>query len=304
MSSYSLKAGIFQDANNKFIVKKTKEIQSFLSYISLMTINLDKTGLKSIINDIDLLFIDIWGVLHNGIKLYKESVDVLDKLEQSKKEYILLTNAPRPNNTVITFLKNMGLDNTKCKKVSTSGEIALKYLKSKYKGLKFFHVGPPRDFDLFKSFEELKVNNLDECNFIICTGLFDNFSENLNFYKDLLKNKVGKKMVCTNPDLIVDRGSKREFCAGSVAKIFEDLGGEVEYFGKPYPLIYTQSAETKNKKILCIGDNLNTDIKGANIQNFKSLFIMSGIHNNENNINELKKKNEVNIDYTQNNLVW
>ena len=304
MSSYSLKAGIFQDANNKFIVKKTKEIQSFLSYISLMTINLDKTGLKSIINDIDLLFIDIWGVLHNGIKLYKESVDVLDKLEQSKKEYILLTNAPRPNNTVITFLKNMGLDNTKCKKVSTSGEIALKYLKSKYKGLKFFHVGPPRDFDLFKSFEELKVNNLDECNFIICTGLFDNFSENLNFYKDLLKNKVGKKMVCTNPDLIVDRGSKREFCAGSVAKIFEDLGGEVEYFGKPYPLIYTQSAETKNKKILCIGDNLNTDIKGANIQNFKSLFIMSGIHNNENNINELKKKYEVNIDYTQNNLVW
>ena len=269
-----------------------------------MTINLDKTGLKSIINDIDLLFIDIWGVLHNGIKLYKESVDVLDKLEQSKKEYILLTNAPRPNNTVITFLKNMGLDNTKCKKVSTSGEIALKYLKSKYKGLKFFHVGPPRDFDLFKSFEELKVNNLDECNFIICTGLFDNFSENLNFYKDLLKNKVGKKMICTNPDLIVDRGSKREFCAGSVAKIFEDLGGEVEYFGKPYPLIYTQSAEIKNKKILCIGDNLNTDIKGANIQNFKSLFIMSGIHNNENNINELKKKYEVNIDYTQNNLVW
>ena len=122
-----------------------------------MTINLDKTGLKSIISDIDLLFIDIWGVLHNGIKLYNESLNVLDKLEQSKKEYILLTNAPRPNNTVINFLRNMGLDQSKCKKVSTSGEVALKYLKSKYKGLKFFHVGPPRDFDLFKSFEEFKV---------------------------------------------------------------------------------------------------------------------------------------------------
>ena len=198
----------------------------------------------------------------------------------------------------------MGLDQSKCKKVSTSGEVALKCLKSKYKGLKFFHVGPPRDFDLFKSFEEFKVNNLDESDFIICSGLYDNFSKNLDFYKNLLKNKVDKKMVCTNPDLVVDRGSNREFCAGSVAKIFEELGGEVEYFGKPYPLIYAQSADIKNKKILCIGDNLNTDIKGANVQNFKSLFIMSGIHNNENNINELKKKYDVDIDYTQKNLVW
>ena len=269
-----------------------------------MTINLDKTGLKSIIEDIDLLFIDIWGVLHNGIQLYEDSVKVLNQLDRLKKEYILLTNAPRPNVNVIKFLKKMGLDDSKCKKISTSGEVALKYLESEYKGLKFFHVGPPRDYDLFKSFGEFKVNHLDECDFIICTGLFDNFTEDLNYYKDLLKNKLDKKMVCTNPDLIVDRGSKREFCAGSVAKTFEDLGGEVEYFGKPYPLIYTQSVETKNKNILCIGDNLNTDIRGANILNFKSLFIMSGIHNNENEINELKKKYGVNIDYTQKNLTW
>ena len=121
-----------------------------------MTVNLDKTGLKSIINDIDLLFIDIWGVLHNGIKLYEESLNVLNQLEQYKKEYILLTNAPRPNNTVINFLKNMGLDQSKCKKVSTSGEVALKHLKSKYKGLKFFHVGPPRDFDLLSLLKNLK----------------------------------------------------------------------------------------------------------------------------------------------------
>ena len=110
-------------------------------------------------------------------------------------------------------------------------------------------------------------------------------------------------MVCTNPDLVVDRGNNREFCAGSVAKIFEDLGGDVEYFGKPYPLIYTQSADIKKKNILCIGDNLNTDIKGANVQNFKSLFIMNGIHKNENNIDELKKKYDVDIDYTQKSLV-
>ena len=162
-----------------------------------MTVNLDKTGLKSIINDIDLLFIDIWGVLHNGIKLYEESINVLNQLEQSKKEYILLTNAPRPNNTVMNFLKKLGLNQSKCKKVSTSGEIALKYLKSKYKGLKFFHVGPPRDFDLFKSFKEFKVNNLDESNFIICTGLYDNFSENFKVVEEK-KYGISKIFFVTN----------------------------------------------------------------------------------------------------------
>ena len=82
-----------------------------------MTVNLDKTGLKSIIEDIDLLFIDIWGVLHNGIQLYEESVKVLDQLDRLKKEYILLTNAPRPNINVIKFLKKKGLNDSKCKKI-------------------------------------------------------------------------------------------------------------------------------------------------------------------------------------------
>ena len=95
-----------------------------------MAKNLDKKGLKSIIGEFDLLFIDIWGVLHNGIHLYDQSVEVLNELEKKNIEYILLTNAPRPNDTVIKFLNKMGLDNKKCSKVFTSGEAALKYLKS------------------------------------------------------------------------------------------------------------------------------------------------------------------------------
>ena len=113
-------------------------------------------------------------------------------------------------------------------------------------------------------------------------------------------------MVCTNPDLIVDRGSEREFCAGSIAKIFEELGGQVDYFGKPYPLVYNQAKAVKNKKVLCIGDNLNTDIKGANIQNFNSLFISGGIHKNEtkNNINNLLESYNAKVDYVQSKLKW
>ena len=273
----------------------------------MMTINLDDKGLKSIAHKFDLFFIDIWGVVHNGIRLFEDSIQALDELKKINKEYVLLTNAPRPNSTVVKFLKKMGLGNEKCKNVYTSGEAALNFLHKNCKDLKFFHIGPPRDFDLFKLFEKNKVDKIEDSDFLLCTGLFDNHENELDYYKKLFENKTSKKMVCTNPDLIVDRGNQREFCAGSIAKIFEELGGKVEYFGKPYPLVYTQARTIKNKKILCIGDNLNTDIKGANLQNFKSLFISSGIHRTEidkEKPSDLFKKYNVKVDYLQHYLQW
>ena len=269
-----------------------------------MTVNLEQKGLRSIVNEFDLFFIDIWGVVHNGISLYPDAIEVLKNLKSKNKDYILLTNAPRPNLTVIKFLKKMGLENIHCEKVYTSGEAALKFLSKNNKQQKFYHIGPPRDFDLFFSFKENKVERIDDSQILLCTGLFDEYFNDLNYYKDLLKNKKNLKMICTNPDLIVDRGNKREYCAGTIAKIFEEVGGEVEYFGKPYPLVYRLSAELKNKKILCIGDNLNTDIKGANLQNFSSLFISSGIHKNETDFNSIFKHYNVRVDYLQSFLKW
>ena len=115
-----------------------------------MSINLDKNGLKSIVSAFDLFFIDIWGVIHNGITLHPESIAVLNNLDKAKKEYVLLTNAPRPNQTVIKFLKNMGLDDKKSQNVYTSGEASLVYLNKNFINKNFYHIGPPRDFDLFK----------------------------------------------------------------------------------------------------------------------------------------------------------
>ena len=269
-----------------------------------MTTNLEEIGLSSIVDQFDLFFIDIWGVVHNGIKLYPDAINVLERLHDKNKDYVLLTNAPRPNSTVINFLKKMGLAKLHCEKVYTSGEAALRFLNEKSKQSKFFHIGPPRDFDLFFSFKENKVKNINDSEFLLCTGLFDEYIEDLNYYKNLLKNKKELEMICTNPDLIVDRGNKREYCAGTIAKIFEEEGGKVKYFGKPYPLVYKLSAKIKNKKILCIGDNLNTDIKGANLQNFSSLFISSGIHKNETNLSLTFKNHNVRVDYLQSYLKW
>jgi len=274
--------------------------------MSLMALNLDNKGLKSIVNEFELFFIDIWGVLHNGINLFQNSIQVLNQLEENQKKYVLLTNAPRPNLDVINFLKRMGLDKNKCQKVYTSGEAALSYLNSNWKNSKFFHIGSTRDFNLFKLFEKNKVNNINEAELLLCTGLFDDYDEDLNFYKSLLKNEIDKKMICTNPDLVVDRGEKREFCAGSIAKVFEEIGGKVNYFGKPYPLVYNQAADVKGKKVLCIGDNLNTDIRGANLQNFSSLLILNGIHKNEADYSyeKLFAKYNVTVNYVQTILKW
>ena len=271
-----------------------------------MTSNLDEKGLRSIVGEYDLFFIDIWGVLHNGLNLFQNSVEVLEKLEKNKKQYVLLTNAPRPNFTVIEYLKKMGLDEKKAQQVYTSGQAALDQLKN-MNSKSFFHIGPSRDFDLFKTFENQKVENIGSSDFLLCTGLFDDHDSELKFYEKLLLDHIKKKMICTNPDLIVDRGNVREFCAGTIAKIFEKLGGEVKYFGKPYPEVYEKAFNNlRGKKVICIGDNLNTDIKGANIQNFDSLLINNGIHKNEisNGIKELTKKYNVNVNYTQTELKW
>ena len=114
-------------------------------------------------------------------------------------------------------------------------------------------------------------------------------------------------MICTNPDLIVDRGNIRELCAGSVAMVFEKMGGKVIYFGKPYPEVYNQSIDNKNKKILCIGDNLNTDIRGANLLNYDSLLISNGVHKNEiqnNGIEKVSKQYESIVNFVQSDLKW
>ena len=272
-----------------------------------MTKNLDQEGLNSIAENYGLFYIDLWGVVHNGILLHKEAVNVLNQLQNLNKEFILLTNAPRPSETVRVFLKKMGLTNNILSHVYSSGEAALDYLSNNLSSQKFYHIGPPRDFDLFRAFRGKKTNDINNCDYFLCTGLLNEQNDDLNYYKKLFEKKTKKKMICTNPDLIVDRGNKRELCAGSIAMVFEKMGGEVIYFGKPYAEVYNQSANNKNKKVLCIGDNLNTDIKGANLMNFDSLIISNGVHKDEiekEGIEKISKKYETVVNYIQSDLKW
>ena len=272
-----------------------------------MTKNLDIAGLRSIASNYDLFYIDLWGVIHNGIKLHVQAINALNELLKIRKDFILLTNAPRPTHVVNKQLEKMGMEKKLRDHVFTSGQAALVYLKKTYTAQLFYHIGPPKDFDLFEDFKDYKSNEIEKSEYLLCTGLFDEQFEDLNYYKALLEKHVKKKMICTNPDLIVDKGSKREMCAGSVAMIFEKIGGEVIYFGKPYPEVYNQSIDNTNKRTLSIGDNLDTDIKGANLLSFDSLLISNGVHRNEiknKGINETSTQYETIVNYIQSDLKW
>ncbi|MDC0616156.1 TIGR01459 family HAD-type hydrolase [Candidatus Pelagibacter sp.] len=272
-----------------------------------MSKNLDNNGLRSIAEDYDIFYIDLWGVIHNGINLHKNAIEALEEITKVNKKYVLLTNAPRPNKTVKSFLEKMGMNKDIREKVYSSGEAALVYLKKNLLVDKFYHLGPARDFDLFLDFKKNKTVDIKESSYLLCTGLFEEHDEDLNYYEKLFKEHINKKMICTNPDLIVDRGDKRELCAGSVAVVFEKMGGKVIYFGKPFPEVYNQSINNKEKKVLSIGDNLNTDIKGANLLNYDSLIISNGIHKHEikkEGIDIVSKKYEVVVNFIQTELKW
>ena len=234
--------------------------------------------LSEIYNLYDTYIIDLWGVMHNGIKLNADAIKAVENLKLKHKRIIFLSNAPRPSKNVREFLRKLNMSERFLENVLTSGEAAMQSLKENKFGVKFFHLGPVRDNSLFLGLEKNRTT-LSNCDFILCTGLFDE-KQDLNFYKDLFKSENSKKLICTNPDLTVHRGNEEEYCAGKIAEIYKSLGGEVVYFGKPHKDIYDLILK-EGERNLVIGDNLNTDIRGANNLNIDSLFITNGVHRSE-----------------------
>jgi len=264
-------------------------------------------GLREIQSKYNAFFIDLWGVIHNGVELHPGAINVLENLNKLNKRFVLMSNAPRPSKSVEKFLLNLKMDKNVIKNIFTSGEAALKSLQNNSYGKYFYHLGSERDSSIYEEFKENK-KSLKKADFILCTGFLDN-EESLEYYMDLLKKYTHIKFICINPDIIVYRGNKKEYCAGKLAEIFKKLGGKVIYFGKPYPEIYNFCIK-KNENVLVIGDNIKTDIKGATNMSLDSLLITQGIHKNEFSDLELKEYDTVlekyksKTNFYQKNLTW
>ena len=262
--------------------------------------------LSDIFDNYDTYVIDLWGVIHNGVKLNQKAINTIEQLNNNLKKIVFLSNAPRPSSKVINFLLKMNMNKKYLSNVMTSGEAAMHAINKNQFGKSFFHLGPIRDTSIFEKVKDNKTE-LDKCDFILCTGLFDGHENDLEYYKKFLVKQTAKKLICTNPDLIVHRGRVEELCAGSVAKVFEDLGGEVIYFGKPHKEIYNMCFNS-DEKVLAIGDNLRTDIKGANNLNIDCLFITDGVHRDEfkdtSELDSLLNKYKVKANFFQSELKW
>ena len=262
--------------------------------------------LSDIYKSYDTFVIDLWGVVHNGMKLNSKAINAIEQLKNNSKKIVFLSNAPRPSSKVINFLLKMDMKKEFLSNVMTSGEAAMYAINKNKFGKTFFHLGPPRDISVFEKVKNNKTD-LKNCDFILCTGLFDNYENDLGYYRKFLEKYVSKRLICTNPDLTVHRGNIEELCAGSVAKVFEELGGEVVYFGKPYKEVYNMCFNSK-EKVLAIGDNLRTAIKGANNLNIDCIFISQGVHRDEYNKNSeldaLLEKYKVKANFFQSELKW
>jgi len=262
--------------------------------------------LSDIYKNYDTFVIDLWGVIHNGMALNQKAIEAIKQLKNQSKKIVFLSNAPRPSSKVINFLLKMNMDRKYLSNVMTSGEAAMHAINKNQFGKNFFHLGPPRDTSVFEKVKENKTD-IESCDFILCTGLFDEYKKDLEFYKKLLKKYVSKKLVCTNPDLTVHKGNIEELCAGSVAKVFEELGGEVVYFGKPYEEVY-RMCFNPNEKVLAVGDNLRTDIKGANNLKIDCIFISNGVHRDEykdsSELVSLLEKYKVKANFFQKEFQW
>ena len=154
--------------------------------------------LSEIYNSYDTFVIDLWGVMHNGIFLNDKAIEAADELLKDSKKIVFLSNAPRPSEKVREFLKKLKMEEKYLKNIITSGEAAMYTINQNRFGKSFYHLGPSRDESIFYKIKDNKTR-LEDSDFILCTGLFDEHEDDLNFYKNFLKNYTSKKFICTNP---------------------------------------------------------------------------------------------------------
>ncbi|MEM7544259.1 MAG: TIGR01459 family HAD-type hydrolase [Pseudomonadota bacterium] len=246
------------------------------------------TAFADISHRYDAVFCDVWGCFHNGVAPLPGAIAALQAYRAAGGKVILLTNAPRPEASVAAQLDRMQAPTDAWDAIASSGGAARAAVQRGDWGKRVYHIGDPdRDEGFFEDTDIERVA-LDEAETIVCTGLRNDRTETLADYEDELTEGAIRRLrfLCANPDLVVDVGTERRLCAGSLAQLYRDKGGEVTEYGKPHAQIYDYARsvltgvagrEIADNRILCIGDGIITDIKGAVGEDLDSLFITAGL---------------------------
>lgn len=250
------------------------------------------TSLAEVSAPYDALFVDLWGCVHNGVTAFPEAVAALRTYRAGGGTVVLVTNSPRARDRVERQLDTFGVPRDCWDTIATSGDSARAAMFRGAVGSKIYFIGQESDLKFFEPMQiiddpvEIERVPLAEAEGIVCTGPFDPLADLDDSRPDLLYAKQkGLKLLCANPDIVVDRGETREWCAGALARMYTDMGGESLYFGKPHPPIYdlayrrldALNRDVPRGRILAIGDGAQTDIAGAMGEDIDSLFITGGL---------------------------
>ena len=251
------------------------------------------SGLSEISDRYDAILCDIWGVLHNGVASFAAASEALVSFRRRGGAVVLISNAPRPSPPIQRQVLKLGVPPEAFDGVVTSGDVTIGLMEQQA-GDRVLHIGPERDLSLFDAAMEAtgarpKLVSLEDAQYALCTGLRNDETETPDDYEPELRAMAirGMVMICANPDIVIHRGDTLVYCAGALARRYEELGGSVIYAGKPHAPIYDRAlalvervrgAPVDKRRVLAIGDGMKTDIVGATRAGLDALFVTGGIH--------------------------
>jgi HAD superfamily hydrolase (TIGR01459 family) len=246
--------------------------------------------LSDLVDGVDVILSDIWGVVHNGLESFPEACEALHTYRQRGGTVILITNAPRPADSVQRQLRKLGVADDIYDAIVSSGDLTRNFVAD-HPGKKMFWLGPDRDNSIYRGLDAVTAP-LEQADYIVCTGPFDDETETPEDYRAMLLQARERKLtfICANPDIVVERGDRLIYCAGAIAELYRELGGEVIFYGKPHRPIYERAmalaAERRGRatpldRVLAIGDSVRTDLTGALGFGIDCLFVTRGIHSEE-----------------------
>ena len=238
----------------------------------------------------DVVLSDVWGVVHNGVAALPEAGEALSRFRDAGGTVVLISNAPRPGRNVVHLLDEFGVIRSAYDGIVTSGDVTTNVIAGR-PGQTVFHLGPDRDRPMYATLD-VRFAPVESADYAVCSGLFNDETETAEDYRDILGRMRARNlfMVCANPDIVVERGDRLVACAGAIADLYRDMGGDVLYAGKPYRPIYDQAlataesvrgAPTALARVLAIGDSVRTDVTGAAAFGVDCLFVTAGIHAEE-----------------------
>jgi HAD superfamily hydrolase (TIGR01459 family) len=243
--------------------------------------------LRDLIGNVDVLLSDIWGVVHNGLEAFPEACEALHSFREQGGTVILITNAPRPADSVQRQLRKLHVADESYDAIVSSGDLT-RHFVADHPGRKMFWIGPERDNSIHRGLDPV-LAPLEQADYIICTGLFDDETESAEDYRAMMLQARARNLtlICANPDIVVERGDRLIYCAGAIAELYRELGGDVIFYGKPHRPIYERAIELAAEcrrdaielnRVLAIGDSVRTDLAGAHGFGIDCLFVTRGIH--------------------------